>query len=36
MALRVAYRRVLGLIAQGLFKMPSKSAVWLGTSQGLE
>eukprot|EP00290_Baffinella_frigidus_P017744 CAMPEP_0180204228 /NCGR_PEP_ID=MMETSP0987-20121128/8304_1 /TAXON_ID=697907 /ORGANISM="non described non described, Strain CCMP2293" /LENGTH=255 /DNA_ID=CAMNT_0022159713 /DNA_START=505 /DNA_END=1273 /DNA_ORIENTATION=- len=28
MALRVAYRGVLGLIAQGLFKIPSKSAVW--------
>jgi hypothetical protein len=28
MSLRVAYRRVLGLIAYGLFKIPSKSAVW--------
>jgi hypothetical protein len=28
MTLRVAYRRVLGLIAYGLFKIPSKSGVW--------
>jgi hypothetical protein len=29
MPLRVAYRRVLGIFAQGLFKNSSKSAVWL-------
>jgi hypothetical protein len=29
MSLRVAYRRILGLIAEGLFKIPPKSAVWL-------
>ena len=28
MPLRVAYRRVLGLIAWGLFKTPSESAAW--------
>ncbi len=28
MSLRVAYRRDLGLIACGLFKIPSKAAVW--------
>ena len=28
MSSRVAYRRVLGLIAQGLCKIPSKFAVW--------
>jgi hypothetical protein len=26
--LRAAYRRVVGLIAYGLFKIPSKSAMW--------
>ena len=26
--LRVAYRMVLGLIAEGLFKMPSMATVW--------
>jgi hypothetical protein len=29
MSLRIAYRRVVGLIAYGLFKIPLKSAVWL-------
>jgi hypothetical protein len=29
MPLRVAYRRDLDLIDQGLFKIPSKFAVWL-------
>jgi hypothetical protein len=28
MSLRIAYRRVLGLIAYGLFKISPKSAVW--------
>ncbi|KAJ1479337.1 hypothetical protein T484DRAFT_1814710 [Baffinella frigidus] len=28
MPLRVAYCRVLGLIAEGSFEIPSKSAVW--------
>ena len=28
MSLRVAYRRVVGLIASGLCKITSKSAVW--------
>ena len=27
--LRVAYRRVLGHVAKGLFKIPSKPAVWM-------
>ena len=29
MPLRVAYSRIVGLFAQGLFEIPSKSAVWL-------
>ncbi|KAJ1478548.1 hypothetical protein T484DRAFT_1960875 [Baffinella frigidus] len=33
MSLRIAYRRVLGFIAEGLFKIPSKSAVWLPGSR---
>jgi hypothetical protein len=33
MPLPVAYRRVLGLIGYGLFKIPSKSAVWLGSEE---
>jgi hypothetical protein len=32
-SLRVAYCRVLGLIAWGLFKIHSKSALWLGLSE---
>ena len=28
MSLRVAYRRVMGLIAEQLFDIPSKSSVW--------
>jgi len=28
MSLRIAYRRVPGLIAYGFFKIPSKCAVW--------
>ena len=29
MSLRVAYRSVVGLVAYGLFEIPSKSAVWV-------
>ncbi|KAJ1470876.1 hypothetical protein T484DRAFT_3571549 [Baffinella frigidus] len=30
MSLRVAYRRDVGLTGEGLFEIPSKSAVWIG------
>jgi hypothetical protein len=33
MSLRIAYRRVLGLIAAGMFEIPSKSAVWYQPSE---
>ena len=36
MSIRIAYGRVVGLIAKGLFKIPSKSVVWLELLELLE